>query len=293
MPDRSWTILILPHSKTRFRKVRITERRIRLAVGAVALLALAAAVLPVIALSSHRKSSALEDLRAAHASVLEEQGAFEASLDAVDQRLGSFEQTSRRIADALGIEDLATEAPAVGGPTESVSLDESRPFADTFNAFESRAEMLDASLHRLSDAWMERERQLASTPAIMPVRGWLSDGYGWRKDPFTSKRAFHRGVDIVAARGTPVLASADGVVAKAGRLSAYGKRIDLSHGFGFITRYAHLNEILVKPGQEIRRGDVIGRVGSTGRSTAPHLHYEVFRDGRRVNPWKYLADKDG
>ena len=130
---------------------------------------------------------------------------------------------------------------------------------------------------------------LASTPSVMPVEGWLSEGFGWRKDPFTDQRQFHRGIDIVSDTGTTVVAPADGIVSRAVRVPDYGKMIDLSHGFGFVTRYGHLSEILVRPGQRVRRGDPIGRVGSTGRSTGPHLHYEVFRDGRRVNPWKYLG----
>ena len=125
----------------------------------------------------------------------------------------------------------------------------------------------------------------------MPVTGWFSDGFGWRKDPRTGKRQFHRGIDIVADAGTPIVAPADGLVSRATRVADYGKMIDLSHGFGYATRYGHLSEILVRPGQRVRRGDVIGRVGSTGRSTGPHLHYEVFRDGRRVNPWKYLGQR--
>ena len=91
--------------------------------------------------------------------------------------------------------------------------------------------------------------------------------------------------------GTPIHAPADGVISRATRVSDYGKTIDVSHGYGYVTRYGHLSELLVRPGQRVKRGEVIGRVGSTGRSTGPHLHYEVFRDGRRVNPWKYLGQK--
>ena len=125
----------------------------------------------------------------------------------------------------------------------------------------------------------------------MPIKGWFSHGYGWRKDPFTGKRQFHRGIDIVNHAGTPIHAPADGVVSRATRVSDYGKTIDLSHGYGYVTRYGHLSELLVRPGQRVKRGEVVGRVGSTGRSTGPHLHYEVFRDGRRGNPWKYLGQK--
>jgi murein DD-endopeptidase MepM/ murein hydrolase activator NlpD len=125
----------------------------------------------------------------------------------------------------------------------------------------------------------------------MPVEGWFSHGYGWRKDPFTGAREFHRGIDIVAPPGTEVRAPADGFVSRAGRFGDYGRSLDLAHGYGYVTRYAHLQQILVEPGSRVRRGDVIGFVGSSGRSTGPHLHYEVFREGRHVNPWSYLGSK--
>ena len=124
---------------------------------------------------------------------------------------------------------------------------------------------------------------------MMPVEGWFSHGYGWRKDPFTRKRVFHRGIDIVAPANTEIHAPAEGVIVKAGRHSNYGKSVDISHGYGLVTRYAHMNKTLVKAGDRVQRGDLIGLVGSTGRSTGPHLHYEVFRDGRRINPWNYLG----
>ena len=134
--------------------------------------------------------------------------------------------------------------------------------------------------------------QLAATPSGMPAEGWFSHGFGWRKDPFTGEREFHRGVDIVAPMGTAVHAPADGVVARAGRYGELGRSIDIAHGYGYVTRYAHLNEILVRPGDRVERHGLIGRVGTTGRSTGPHLHYEVFRDGRHVNPWNYLGETD-
>ena len=125
----------------------------------------------------------------------------------------------------------------------------------------------------------------------MPTEGWFSHGYGWRKDPFTGNRQFHRGMDIVNHAGTSIHAPAEGVVSRALRASDLGKTVDISHGFGSVTRSAHLSEILVRPGQKVQRGEMIGKMGSTGRSTGSHLHYEVFRDGRRVNPWKYLGQR--
>jgi murein DD-endopeptidase MepM/ murein hydrolase activator NlpD len=160
---------------------------------------------------------------------------------------------------------------------------------EELGALRDRAKGLDTSLQQLDAAWQVRARLLASTPSMMPVEGFFSDGYGWRNDPFTGEREFHKGVDIVASTGTEVRATADGIVTSAGRMAGYGKMIHLSHGYGLGTRYGHLNEILVLPGQRVHRGDVIGKVGSTGRSSGPHLHYEVFKGARQVPPLPYLS----
>jgi murein DD-endopeptidase MepM/ murein hydrolase activator NlpD len=151
-------------------------------------------------------------------------------------------------------------------------------------------ENLDASFDRLEQAWGDRLKVLASTPSLAPVSGFFSDGYGWRRDPIDGSREFHKGVDIVAPTGTPVRAAADGLVTAAGRMSGYGSMVHLAHGYGMGTRYGHLSRIVVTPGQRVKRGDIVGYVGSTGRSTGPHLHYEVFRAGGQVDPRKYLGE---
>jgi murein DD-endopeptidase MepM/ murein hydrolase activator NlpD len=137
---------------------------------------------------------------------------------------------------------------------------------------------------------VERRHQLAmATPSMWPVAGWLSSSFGSRKDPFTDRNDFHPGLDISADYGHPVLATGDAVVTQAGRNGAYGNMVMLDHGFGIVTRYGHLSKISVTERQQVKRGDVIGFVGSTGRSTAPHLHYEVWMNGRLANPMSLLA----
>ncbi len=135
----------------------------------------------------------------------------------------------------------------------------------------------------------EKESLLAAIPAIQPVTNEdltrMASGYGWRSDPFTKVRKMHKGMDFTAPRGTPVYASGDGVVIRAdNRSSGYGRHIRIDHGYGYKTLYAHLYKYNVRKGQKVKRGDVIGFVGSTGRSQAPHLHYEVFKDDKRINP---------
>jgi murein DD-endopeptidase MepM/ murein hydrolase activator NlpD len=137
---------------------------------------------------------------------------------------------------------------------------------------------------------VERRHALASaTPSVWPVAGWLSSSYGKRTDPFTKGPDFHPGLDISADYGQPVLATGDATVITAGANGAYGNMITLNHGFGMVTKYGHLSRIAVANGQQVKRGDVIGYVGSTGRSTGSHLHYEVWMNGRLTDPMALLS----
>jgi murein DD-endopeptidase MepM/ murein hydrolase activator NlpD len=135
----------------------------------------------------------------------------------------------------------------------------------------------------------QKEKLLAAIPAIQPVKNEdlkrMASGYGYRSDPFTKIRKFHYGMDFTAPSGTPIYATGDGVILKADNsLSGYGNHIEVSHGYGYVTLYAHLSKYNCRPGQKVKRGDIIGYVGSTGRSEAPHLHYEVIKNGEKVNP---------
>ena len=145
------------------------------------------------------------------------------------------------------------------------------------------------SLDEIAKLAEEKEKLLAAIPAIQPVRNKdltrMASGFGWRTDPFTKARKMHKGMDFTAPRGTPIFASGDGVVTRAdNRSSGYGKHIRIDHGYGYLSLYAHLSKYNVSKGQKVKRGDLIGFVGNTGRSEAPHLHYEVWKDGEKINP---------
>jgi len=131
---------------------------------------------------------------------------------------------------------------------------------------------------------------LASTPSIWPTKGWLSSRFGYRMSPFTGKKEFHRGIDIATRMGAPIVAPADGIVSKIYSDRGYGKVVSISHGYGVITRYAHLSKALVKKGQYVKRGETIALVGNTGRSTGTHLHYEVHLNRVAVDPLRYILN---
>ena len=148
------------------------------------------------------------------------------------------------------------------------------------------------SLDEILKLAKEKNKLLAAIPAIQPVKNEnlkrMASGFGYRSDPFTKARKMHEGMDFTAKTGTPIFAAGDGVIARADNsASGYGNHIVLRHGYGYETLYAHLSKYKCKPGQRVKRGDVIGYVGSTGRSEAPHLHYEVHKDGKVVNPLNF------
>lgn len=146
------------------------------------------------------------------------------------------------------------------------------------------------SFDQLREAAGEQKEKIACIPSVMPIGlddYTMSSGYGYRRDPVYGTAKFHEGLDLAAATGTPVFATADAIVEVAERKDAYGNCIDLNHGYNYVTRYAHLSQILVEPGQRVKRGEMIGKVGSTGKSTGSHLHYEVRFKGEAQNPVHY------
>jgi murein DD-endopeptidase MepM/ murein hydrolase activator NlpD len=145
------------------------------------------------------------------------------------------------------------------------------------------------SLDEITKLAKEKENLLVAIPAIQPINNEdltrMASGFGWRSDPFTKARKKHWGMDFTAPKGTPIYASGDGKVSRAdNRASGFGKHIRIDHGYGYLSLYAHLSKYNVKRGQKVKRGDLIGFVGNTGRSEAPHLHYEVWKDKDRINP---------
>jgi len=167
-------------------------------------------------------------------------------------------------------------------------------FGSPDNSFGVLRDLLGVLEERLKTVrtGVERRQALASaTPSIWPIAGWISSGYGNRRDPFNGNSDFHPGLDISGRLGQPIQAPADGIVDDASFSGDYGNLVTLNHGFGLSTRYGHLSRFAVAPRQQVRRGQVIGYVGSTGRSTSAHLHYEILVNGQLTNPLNLLAGK--
>jgi len=207
-----------------------------------------------------------------------------ATLDTLEERFDSKAKRIRSVLTDLGMDakkqNGGAQAAAVGGPFVPLTL---RKDAGTFERQLYRIHVARANVDRLT-------RTLGAVPVRKPILGEidLSSGFGVRSDPFLGRPAMHTGLDFRSSTGDPVRATANGTVESAGWSGGYGKMVEIDHGNGFSTRYGHLSEIDVKVGQQIKIGQTIGRVGSTGRSTGPHLHYETRIDGDAVDPQKFL-----
>lgn len=182
--------------------------------------------------------------------------------------------------------------PAIGGPEEPAVAGEAPTVPSVTEQLNSLSAMVDdrsRQLAALETLILSQELAQQIVPGGRPVKsGYISSFFGKRPDPFTGETAFHPGLDFAGTAGQRVLAVADGVVSFAGRDKGYGKLVEITHGNGYVTRYAHNSSLLVEPGQTVRRGQALALMGSTGRSTGPHVHFEVLRNGRPVNPMSFV-----
>ena len=203
-------------------------------------------------------------------------------------RIESLEIQMRKLAVIAGAEPIPTPIGGIGGAVSSPAGYDY--VSDRLEDLSGRIATLNQQSVALERTMREKSRLLASTPSIWPIRGYLSSGFGMRSDPFTGEIERHYGLDLNARTGTPVRVTADGLVVETATSPTYGKYVVVSHGFGAVTRYAHLSRIDVRRSQRLRRGQVLGLVGNTGRSRAPHLHYEVWINERAQDPLNYIVD---
>ncbi len=211
-----------------------------------------------------------------------------------------FDRRLRILANLEGSEDKTSSFLGVGGASpedirETLLLQRNeaelvKQMSQDLRRLDEQATAEGESLRELEDLLQDKRVLLTHTPSLWPTRGWLTSGFGYRISPFTGLRQRHDGIDISNRIGTAIISPADGVVTNIGREWGFGKILVISHGFGFITRYAHLERIDVKIGQKVKRGEEIAQMGNTGRSTGPHLHYEVRVNGVPVNPLKYILN---
>ncbi len=229
----------------------------------------------------------------------------QSKIDALAMRIGQMQSHLLRL-DALGErlveighldkgEFSFEEVPAIGGPDtlESTTGDSAMP--GLLRELDLLQEMISSRQQQLSlmeDLIMNSNLEETLYPTGKPInRGWISSYYGMRNDPFNGKRTMHKGMDFAGKEGSDVVAVAAGVVTWSEERDGYGSLVEINHGKGYVTRYGHNKEILVEIGDRVKQGQVIGKMGSSGRSTGPHVHFEVLKNGKTVNPTKYINAK--
>jgi murein DD-endopeptidase MepM/ murein hydrolase activator NlpD len=246
----------------------------------------------------------IDELRSTNGVLMVENGSYRAATGELTAQIETLEGVIDDLGTRATIDPAAARAmqklPAVvksraaGGSAASaawsnvLSTSMTSP-DDTFGVLRNLLEGLENRLRFVRRDVERREALANATPSIWPTHGWLTGTFGGRSDPFTREPAFHSGLDISTEKGQPVYATADGLIESAAYTGEYGNLIVVKHGFGLTTRYGHLSRFVAKPGDEVKRGDVIGYVGSTGRSTGSHLHYEILANGQLLNPLQLLT----
>jgi murein DD-endopeptidase MepM/ murein hydrolase activator NlpD len=309
LASRRFTILIADRTSGVVRRATVSVRP----VVAVACVLLATPILIGFG-AAWKGRSQVSDLRVSHDALQIENANYReatdalagqiASLQAAIADLGERSALDPNLARAMNKLPALVKARAMGGATGAAApRDERGLYAttlsaltgpeDTFGLLRTLLESLERRLHVVARNVDRRNALAAATPSMWPAYGWLSSTMGVRRDPINGGADYHSGLDIAGERGQPVYATADGTVRHVGRQGAYGNLVVIDHGFGLETRYGHLLQYAVQPGAKVKRGDVIGQVGATGRATGYHLHYEVVANGRLINPLRLLTQKPG
>lgn len=287
------TIILVPHSRAKFRKWRVSQRLLFSALAAFLAVTGGALFVTWSYFTTPFSLDDLERLRSENDHLRDQERSYEENVRALQQQLAEYEDRTQQLAIVAGLDGLPnaqSRYPDAGPGAGGSHLAEGHATRYDLELLESRTEQLDDQLDAVADELEKTRRLIAATPSIMPVFGIFTSPYGYRKDPITGRRAFHNGVDISAQPGKPVFATADGIVTRAGRIGDLGRAVYVVHGYGISTRYGHLSKISVEPGDRVKRGDLLGYVGNSGRATGYHLHYEIREDNRATNPLAYILD---
>lgn len=308
MAKKSFTLIYVPEHDQAVRRYRVDRKLVhRLVVGGAVLVA-ALAVATVHYTHLLYRASENRALRDENVALRTQLKGFRERIETIAstlERVERFDQKLRAVtllSDparnlALGPTAMETKgAPPSNGESEftaaPVGSESSKTLAAKLDTLSTDATRQEQSLEQLQTYFLEQKSLLASTPSVWPARGWITSDFGQRTDPYTAERVMHEGLDIAAAHGKEVTAPADGTVIFAGLEGGYGNVLVIDHGYGVKTRYGHLSKVEVHPGDRVHRGELIGAVGNTGRSTGPHLHYEVRVNGLPENPRKFILDDE-
>jgi murein DD-endopeptidase MepM/ murein hydrolase activator NlpD len=297
MAKRRWTIVLVPHGAEPSRVIELSHRLVKGTVAGLVTLAGCALLVGYATVSRRVDLSRAAHLERENTKLAQELGDIHGRLTSLADTLAQITQRDTRIRILANLEPIDPQvlAAGIGGPVAPISAAASlleRRSSDVridVNALIRRANLLASSFRVAADSLASHTDRLAATPSIMPTEGWLSSAFQAMRDhPILHVARPHEGIDVSAPSGSPIEAPAAGRVISAGWEQGYGNTLEIDHGYGITTRYAHASRILVHKGERVQRGQRVALVGNSGLATGPHLHYEVHVNGRPVNPLRYV-----
>jgi len=300
MAKNYYTMLLIPQKKSSIKKIKLSSAFIIVASVLASISFLSILYFSYDYIKIRHEVAELSRLKHLTAVQKEQIDLLAAKVSDFGKKMADIKEFDQKIRVMTNIDKgrNTSQFLGVGGPVSEKSMAESQ-IAETektlinnihknIDALLEEADYQKDSFSELFEFLKKQRSILASTPSIWPVMGWVTSEFGYRISPFTGRREFHRGIDIASRMGDDILAPANGVVVKKSVEPGMGNVVKIDHGNGIITAYGHLSKIIVKNGQRVKRGDVIGQLGNSGHSTGPHLHYGICVNGVYVNPRKYL-----
>lgn len=312
-PAEHFSILVVPRNRSNIRRLELSRRTIRIATGGVVLCAFVACTMFYSLLFYRRGYRTTQDMRVQAANFVRERAALLGRLEELESSLSRTERFVVKIGSALDTrkgrpvgegpvdeKDWLPETEGRKSPRSSFQLGSGvwkSPFSNSFTAglnlsideLASRTKALEGQVHAVFSSQQDKLFFWASLPSIWPTRGWVTSGFGARRGWGGNGRR-HEGIDIAAPRGTAVVASGDGVVTYVGYRGGYGRTMVIDHGYGLASLYAHCSVVYASEGEKVKRGMIVASVGNSGRSSGPHLHYEVHVDGMPIDPMLYIMN---
>ncbi|MEW6369106.1 MAG: M23 family metallopeptidase [Acidobacteriota bacterium] len=299
MAQKFFTVILVPNAKACLRRFTIPYKLVAATGIALLTVCLIAGVFIYRSARIAWQVAELETIRSENAQLRQANVDYHKSTEQLKEQINQLREYTKKLNTIAGIEDPSAITlvgmGGIGGFTQPTTAGSpgalARPLSNELSFLKAEAGQLEDQMQSLSSFFEKQSLLLASTPSIWPTTGYLSCGFGWRLDPFTKLNEFHQGIDISSQLGQPIVAPSSGVVVATGSKGGYGNVLILDHDFGYQTRYGHLRGFAVREGQSVKRGQIIAYVGNTGKSTGPHLHYEVWVHDQAVNPIQFILEE--
>lgn len=292
LKNLSYHLIFIPSDNRQVRRFQVSESRFKLFGFGVSLF-VTVSLFSLAGLWYYR--SAYRNLvteRSKDREFLQEKLALTSKIQRLERDVERTEQFAAKLEVLVGIPASDLEkgiGPLSPSPSVQASVGQEGLWEGSrIQGLQEKANVLETRINEAYESYQDRSIFLASTPSIWPVKGWITSEYGMRINPLRHHREMHEGLDVAAQWGTTIVAPADGIVTFAGPHGGFGKTVKIEHGYGIATMYGHASQLHVRSGQKVRRGTKIASIGSTGKSTGPHLHYEIHVDGVPIDPAQYI-----